>query len=75
MSDKDWLTDETMSATETMRRFAELQPEPTAGPAAATTTDLPPVQSWGGGLVLERLKGTWDSALEIRPDQSVSVRN
>lgn len=74
MAEEDWLTDETMSADETMRRFAELEPEPTVGPHAGTAS-LPPVQSWGGTFVFTRLTGTWTSAVPMQLGPNVSIRS
>jgi hypothetical protein len=74
MAEKDWLTDDTMSAEETMRRFAQLKPEPTVGPSAATAP-LPPVRSWGGAFVFKRLTGSWTSAVTIQTGPNVSIRS
>ncbi|MQA36261.1 hypothetical protein [Modestobacter roseus] len=47
MATGDWVTDESLSAEETMRRFESLGPVETAGPPA-----VPPTKAWGARLTL-----------------------
>lgn len=61
MAGKDWVSDETLPAEETLRRFAELSPEETVGPPLS----VPPAATWGQKLRLSDVRITSKRGMSI----------